>query len=177
PRIMTRSRRPSALTLSTTRLAASLEETFTIPSEPDHLVPELLLLRGDLIHPDVLRLQVLLQAPRTVLAADPGLLVPAERRDRGHQVVVVHPHGAGPDALRHLEGAGDVTRPHRAAQAVDGVVGHPNGILHGLVSDHRQDRPEDLLLRDLHRVVDLAEDGGFVEVPGVQAIAGHAVAS
>src|SRR5205807_3251784 len=126
PMTIRRSSRPPAATLRTTASARGVAVTLTVALQPDDLVPELLLLGGDLVDADVFGLQVLLQAPRAVLAADPGLLVAAEGRRRRHQVVVVHPHGPGADALGHLERARDVARPHRAAQPVDRVVGHPN---------------------------------------------------
>src|SRR5947207_1492769 len=121
----TRSSLPAA-TFRTTAWASGVARTLTSGRglQPDDLVPELLLPGGHLVHPDVLRLEVLLEAPVAVLAADPGLLVTAERRGGRDQVVVVHPHRAGAVALGHLEGPRDVPRPHGAAQAVDGVVRH-----------------------------------------------------
>src|SRR5438067_863995 len=99
----TRSSRPSAATLRTTASARGVARTFT-RLQPDDLVPELLLLRGRMVHADVLRLEVLLEPPVPVLAADPGLLVAAERRGRRDQVIVVHPHGACADPFGHLQG-------------------------------------------------------------------------
>lgn len=39
------------------------------------------------------------------LAADPGLLVPAKRRDRVNIVVTIDPHGAGPQGTRDFVSA------------------------------------------------------------------------
>src|SRR3989475_220576 len=162
---MTRSVRPSAFTRSTAASARDVARTIaTAPtpvSEPQHLEPELLFLRGGLVDADVFRLDELEQAPGSQLPPDPGLLEPAERCRSRDQVVVVDPYRAGLQPLRHREGAWDVPGPHPAGQAVHRVVRHPDGVFHRLVPDDRENRPEDLLLRDPHRVVHVAEDGGL----------------
>src|SRR5262249_55455820 len=98
------------------------------------------------------------QAPRAELPADAGLLVAAERGRGGDQVVVVDPNRAGPQTRGDRQRARDVPGPDAARQTVDRVVRDPDGILDRLVADHREHRPEDLLLGDPHPVVDLAED-------------------
>jgi ParB family chromosome partitioning protein len=68
------------------------------------------------------------------------------------------PHRARPQRLGRLERAVVVLGPHRRGQAVDGVVGHSDRL--GVVGDldDREHWPEDLPLRDRHRVVDAGED-------------------
>ncbi len=48
--------------------------------------------------------------------------------------------------------------PYGAAEAELAVVGDRDGLLLGVVGNHRQHRAEDLFLRDPRRVVDIGED-------------------
>ena len=73
---------------------------------------------------------------------------------------------AGADLGGHLGAVLDVGGPDRAAEAVVGVVGDGDGLLLAVVGDDRQDRAEDLLLGDLHVVVDVGEDGRL-DVPAL----------
>ena len=71
-------------------------------------------------------------------------------------------HQAGPDPAGDVEGPGVRRRDHAAAEAVDGVVGQPDGVL--VVARVRHDGehgPEDLLLGD-PQVVAADEDRGLV---------------
>src|SRR5262245_10226511 len=102
---MTRSSRPEEATRRTAASAAAVAETST-GLQPDDHVPELLALRGDLFYPDVLRLHVLLQAPRPELAPHPRLLVAAVGGGRREQVPVVDPDRPGPQAPGHGQGPG-----------------------------------------------------------------------
>ena len=56
-----------------------------------------------------------------------------------------------------------VARPHRRHQPVPHVVRDADRILLVLERDHRDDRPEDLLLRDRHRAFDSGEHGRRIE--------------
>ena len=77
-----------------------------------------------------------------------------EVEDRGR----VDRDAAGADAGRDVGGVLDVLRPDRAAESVGRVVCDRDGLVLAPVRDHREHRPEDLFLRDLHRVVDVGED-------------------
>ena len=65
--------------------------------------------------------------------------------------------------------------PHRARQAVVGVVGDGHGVVVGVVGDERQHRAEDLLLGDRHRVVDVGEQGRL-DVPALVEAGGTTAA-
>ena len=73
-------------------------------------------------------LDVPLDALGPVLAADPGVLVPAERSTRIERVHV-HRVRAGPDLRRDLDGLCVIRGPHAAGQAVYRIVGDPDGVL------------------------------------------------
>src|SRR6476659_1004938 len=62
---------------------------------------------------DLLGLEVILEAVRSELAAEAGLLVTAPRRLIVCRVVGVEPRNAGADRLQHADAAEDVLRPHR----------------------------------------------------------------
>src|SRR6266498_1801771 len=177
---MTRSSRPSPATVRTMASAFGLASTFIGPRLPglqaDDLVPELLFLRK-LLDADVLRLQVLLEAPTPELTAQARLLVPAEGGGRDDHVVGVDPYGSGADALGDLDGAGRIPRPDGPRQAVDRVVRVPDGLFDRLVAHDRQHRAEDLLLRDAHRGLHVAEDRGLVVVAALVALAGQPLAA
>src|SRR5665647_619007 len=113
---------------------------------------------------DLLDLGVLVEAVSAELAAHAALLVAAPRGLAVGRVVGVDPGDAGAQRLDHAHGLGDVLRPDGARQAVDGVVGDRDGFLLALERDHDQHGPEDLLLGDAHRVVDVHEDRGLVVV-------------
>src|SRR5438874_11789056 len=105
PRTTTRSSRTAAITRRTSSRAASVALTFTsgLPLEADDLVPELLLLGGDLVDPHVLHLEVLGDAPRPELPAHARLLVPAVRRGGGEEVPVVDPHAPRAQPPGHIQ--------------------------------------------------------------------------
>ena len=75
------------------------------------------------------------------------------------------------------EGAVDVVRVDGQREAVSGVVGDLDGLLKGIHRDDRDAGAEDLLLRDPHGGVYLAEDGRGVEIAVVQPILGQHAAS
>src|SRR5438034_9322473 len=89
------------------------------------------------------------------LTAEAGLLVAAERKPRERRVRHVDPDRACLDPPREPVTAGGIARPDRRHQPVAALVGDPHRVSFVLERDHGHDRPEDLLLRDLHRVVDL----------------------
>ena len=109
-------------------------------------------------HHQVLGLLVVVEHHLVVLPADAGLLVAAERRVRGIDVVAVDPHPAGLDVAAGPVGGVAVAAPHPGAQAVEGVVGDRDRVVVIGERRHRHHRSEDLLLEDPHLVV-AGEDG------------------
>src|SRR5215470_9951207 len=77
----------------------------------------------------VLGLLVVLEHHLVVLAADAGLLVPAEGRVRGVEVVAVCPDPAGLDGAPQVVGGVHVPGPDASAQPVQGVVGDLHGVV------------------------------------------------
>ena len=107
-----------------------------------------------------------------VLAADSALLVSAEGRMGGVQVIAVGPHAAGLDAPAHAVRRVHVARPHPRAQPEERVVGDVQRVVQVAEGRHRQHRAEDLLLEDAHAVVAL-EDGGLHVVSAAQLALVH----
>ncbi len=82
----------------------------------------------------------------------------------GRQVqVLVDPHRAGVQALGHFQRALGALRPHRAAEAVLGGIGALDGLVDGLVLQHRHHRAELLLAHQPRRIRQAADDGGLDE--------------
>lgn len=113
---------------------------------------------------DRLGLEVVLQGIISLLATDTGLLVTTERRVVGVLVVRVHPHGAGLDGVRHLEGLLDVLANDGGTQTKRRVVALEDGIVEVFEADNAHDGSEDLLVVDLVALLHLAKDGGLNEV-------------
>src|SRR6478735_10372218 len=96
-----------------------------------------------------LGLEVLGQAVRAEFAADAGLLVAAEGRERVEPAAVdvdlagVHPAGEGDGRLV-------VGGPDGARESVDRAVGDTQRVVLVLVLQDRDDGAEDLLLGDRH---------------------------
>src|SRR5271169_1594385 len=115
---------------------------------------------------DGLDLQELLVALAAAFGAETGLLAAAERAAATGSGRVVDLACS----RVYLQGDGDsmggVRREHRSTEAVRRVVGDRDGVGLVTVANHRDDRPEDLFLRHLHRVVDIDEDGGL-DIPTV----------
>src|SRR3954468_19449704 len=106
----------------------------------------------------VLELQVRLEPVQAAFAAEARLLVAAERRRRIEAVERVRPHDAGAHALRHPEDAGALLRPDPGAQPVRRVVRLLDRLVGRAERQHREHRPEDLLLRDAVALRDVRED-------------------
>src|SRR5436190_11985337 len=107
----------------------------------------------------LLEIEIWLQPVPPALAAEAGLLVAAERRARVEAVVRVRPHDTGAEPLRHPEDARALLRPHAGAQPVRGVVRLLDCLLRRAEGEHREDRAEDLLLRDAVALRDVREHG------------------
>src|SRR5215470_17341269 len=112
---------------------------------------------------DGLVLEIASETLRAELPAESRLLEAAEGRLEIDDHARVDGDAARAHARGDLRAALDVGRPDAAAQAVLRVVGDRDRLLLAAVGDHGQHRPEDLLLRDLHLVVDVREDGRLDE--------------
>src|SRR5215210_7765912 len=121
------------------------------------------LLRGQV---DVLYLGVVVEGVRAELASDAGVLEAAEGGADPDGGVGVYGDHARLHTPRHAQGAGAVLGPDRAREAVDGVVGLPDGVFFVIEGDHRDDGAEDLLPGRLIVVGDRGQNGGRVPEPG-----------
>ncbi len=108
----------------------------------------------------------------TQLAAEATLLVPTEGSLGWIYGRIVDRDVAGLEFARHRVGSLDVIRPDRGSEAIDGAVRHPDDIILGFEWDHRQDRPEDLLLSQAHVGSDISENGRFDEVASGECLGG-----
>ena len=108
------------------------------------------------------------RSPRPAFAADARLLESAEGdAEVGSERVVAD--GARSELAGDLAGPVGIVSEHRSVQAVDRVVGDVDRVLLVIGGDHAQHRPEDLLLGDSGRVVDVPEDGGLDEPAAAEA--------
>src|SRR5438445_11253265 len=119
--------------------------------------------RSDL-QPYALHLRVQVERIAPELPPVAALLVAAKGRGRVEDVVAVDPHRPGAERARHPVRLAHVARPDAGGQAVRGVVALEHGIVLVLEGNHRDDRPEDLLARDLHVVAHTGEDRRLHEV-------------
>src|SRR6516165_2683903 len=116
--------------------------------------------------PDGLKLEEALQALGPELPAHARLLEAAKGRGEVDGRERVEHVGPGPHPAGDAEPAVVVVRPHGAAQAVVGVVGDLHRVVVTVVGDDDEHGTEDLLLGDLHLVVDVGEDGRL-DVPAL----------
>src|SRR5438093_9094108 len=114
------------------------------------------------IDPHLLQARQVLDHRHPVLAAVARELVAAEGGVRLDHVPGVDPHRAGLEPLGEAMGALQVLRLDACREAVDDVVADPHRLVLVVEADHARHRTEDLLLGDLHPVVDLGEDRGLV---------------
>src|SRR5580692_198325 len=121
--------------------------------------------RGAGVVVDVLLLLVFLQARGAELTADAGLAETAPLGLRQVRVVVVDPHRAVAQRAGHPFGLARVGGPHRAGQAVGGVVAEPDGLLLGAEPLDRHHRAEHLILHDRHVAAAPGEHCGPQEEP------------
>src|SRR6185369_3247759 len=61
----------------------------------------------------------------------------------------------------------DITRIYRRRKAVLHTVSNLDGIIQALAGNDRNDRSENLFLRNAHLWIGIAKDGGFVEPPSL----------
>src|SRR5581483_10870515 len=116
-----------------------------------------------------LRLEVELERVDRELATEARLLVPPERNARERRERHVDPDHPGLDARGDAMTARRIAGPHAREEPVPHVVRDSNSVALVLERDDCHDGPEDLLLRDLHRVLHLREHGRHVE--GALAVA------
>src|SRR2546421_2340689 len=119
--------------------------------------------------------EVRLEAVASARPAEARLLVAAERRARVEAVVRVGPHDPRAQALGHPQDAGTLLGPHARAQAVRRVVRLLHGLLGSAEGEDRQNRPEDLLLRDAIALRHVREDRGREPVALLRQTAGRLV--
>src|SRR5881628_3490869 len=112
-------------------------------------------------HPYRLELRIVVQRLAPQVSPEPRELVAAERRGGIVEVVRVHPHRAGLDSAGHAVCFLDVSRPQPRGQAVHRAVGELNPLGFALEGQHRQHRPEDLFIHDLHAGSGAVEYGGL----------------
>src|SRR6266478_6298450 len=120
--------------------------------------------RGLKFYRDRLHFGVVCQTILAELAPDPRLLEPAERRTRVEHIVAIHPHRAGAHTVCNGMGLGDVLRPHRRRQAIHGLIRALGHFVDVLELQDGHDRPEDLLLRDLHIILHVRKHRRLDEV-------------
>src|SRR6218665_2101889 len=113
---------------------------------------------------DVLYLRVLKNGVYAALLAQAGLLEAAKRSVDRDLDWVVDRDVADLKGVAHAQGAGTVARADHARQAVAAVVGDAHGV--GLVAErnHHLHRTENFVLRNLHAVTALGEQGGGDEI-------------
>src|SRR5947208_7172526 len=110
-------------------------------------------------HAHVLRLEKHLVTPGPALPADAGGLGAAEGLAQVSHVLAVDETHAGLNRRCHAVRAAEILAPHVTAQAVLDIVGLGNGVGFVTEGDETRHRPEDLLLRNAHAIVDVREDG------------------
>lgn len=96
--------------------------------------------------------------------SDPTLLVPAERQRMVQHVVLVDPHGPGPQGIADSDGGVQISRVNGAGETVSRRVSDPNGVFLGLEFGDGADGAEDFFLHDFHVLADVREDGRLDEV-------------
>src|SRR5574341_2607327 len=111
--------------------------------------------------PSALQLDVGGEALAAALAAEPGLLVAAERARGVELVEGVGPHNAGAQPAGQPQDAAALFGPDARREAVRGVVGLGDRLVRGAEGQHREDRAEDLLLRHPVGLRDAGEHGGW----------------
>ena len=79
-------------------------------------------------------------------------------------IVLVDPHGPGPQGIADSDGGVQVRRVYGAGEAIGRRVSDPNGVFLGLEFGDGADGAEDFFLHDFHVLADVGEDGRLDEV-------------
>jgi len=111
-----------------------------------------------------LRIGITRQPSLSQLASDTRLLHTTKRYPEIGVVGRVDPDHTRFQLPRDAMCALDVLCEDCRSEAVDGLVGHLNGLLLGLERRNDDEGPEDLLLVDRHAWLDIREDGWLDEV-------------
>ncbi len=114
---------------------------------------------------DILDLGIEFESVAAQLAANSTLLVATEGRLGRIDGWVVDAHIARFDPPRHGVRSLDVIGPDGGRQSEDGAVGRGHDLVFGFERNHRQDRSENLVLRQPHIGRDLSEHGWLDVVP------------
>ena len=101
----------------------------------------------------------LAQAIFALLAANPGLLVPAKWHVRVIRIRAIDPYRARMQLVRNLDGARDILRKYRGSQTIQRVVRLAQYVVFVLKPDDDANRPENLLLDNAHVWPRLSKDG------------------
>lgn len=112
----------------------------------------------------VLPLTVVVKRGLAELTANTRLLVATEWHLVVKRVVSIHPYSSSAERIRDLDGGVEVRGVHSGGKTVSGLVAERDDLLLGLELADAADRAEDLLLHDLHVLLDVGEDGGLDEV-------------
>jgi len=78
--------------------------------------------------------------------------------------MTVNPHGPGLQPITDLDGDIQVPGMHTGGESIKGIMRLPKHFLDILELCNGDDRPENLLLHDLHLLVDIGEDRGLDKV-------------
>jgi hypothetical protein len=73
---------------------------------------------------EVLGLLIVVEHHLVIFAANAGLLVAAERRMRGIDVIAIRPDPAGLNGATEPVGSGAIPRPDSGAEAIERVIGN-----------------------------------------------------
>src|SRR5437660_1005935 len=110
-------------------------------------------------HPYRLRLRIVVQRLLAQITPEPRELVAAKRGGGVIEVVRVHPHRARLDRARHAVRFLHVLGPDARREAVARAVGELDALRLALEREHRQYRPEDFFVHDLHAGCGAVEHG------------------
>src|ERR1700682_4029559 len=111
------------------------------------------------IDEDLFGFQIFLEAPRTQLTAEAGLLVAAPGRFDARWLHVIDPHDAGAQRLHDAKRFVNVPRPDRRREPVRSIVGDANRLRFAFERNHRSDGTEDFFTSDARAVIDVVENG------------------
>ena len=103
-------------------------------------------------------LGILQHAKQPVLAANAALLIAAERRSGKDHMVVVDPDRTSPQPPRDLDRRRDIAGPDGGPKSIGALVCQCNDLAQGLLWDHNQHWPKDLLVSDPHLIPHPGED-------------------
>src|SRR5439155_21841375 len=116
------------------------------------------------VDPDALGLGVEVEPGHPRLAAEAGGFVAAVRRGGVVEIEGVDPDGPRVEGARGAVGLLDVAGPDGRGEPVGGVVRLRDRRIEIVELDHGEDRPEDLLAGDRHRITDAVEDRRLPEI-------------